>query len=30
VPDADLSVWRTIPALLGVVSLLYGLVVETQ
>lgn len=30
VPDADLSVWRTIPALVGVASLLYGLVVEAQ
>lgn len=30
VPDADLSAWRTIPALAGVASLLYGLVVEAQ
>ena len=30
VPDADLSVWRSIPALLGVAFLLYGLVMETR
>ena len=29
VPSEDLSVWRSIPALLGVVSLLYGLIWET-
>jgi hypothetical protein len=26
VPDVDLSVWRTLPALLGVALLIYGLV----
>lgn len=30
VPDVDLSVWRTIPALVGVGALLYGLVWETR
>jgi hypothetical protein len=29
-PWVDLSVWRTIPALLGVVSLLYGLIWESR
>lgn len=27
--SADLSVWRTIPALVGVVTLLYGLITDT-
>lgn len=30
VPDIDLSLWRTIPALVGVALLLYGLVWETR
>lgn len=30
VPDVDLSVWRTLPALLGVAALLYGLVWEAR
>jgi hypothetical protein len=30
VPNIDLSVWRTIPALLGVSLLVYGLVWETR
>jgi hypothetical protein len=30
VPDIDLSVWRTLPALAGIVILLYGLVWETR
>jgi hypothetical protein len=30
VPDIDLSVWRTLPALAGIVVLLYGLVWETR
>lgn len=30
VPDLDLSVWRTLPALAGIVILLYGLVWETR
>ncbi|CAA9336327.1 MAG: hypothetical protein AVDCRST_MAG89-2401 [uncultured Gemmatimonadetes bacterium] len=30
VPEIDLSVWRTLPALAGVVILLYGLVWETR
>lgn len=29
IPGADLSVWRSIPALLGVGALIYGLVWET-
>lgn len=29
-PDVDLSVWRTIPAVLAVLVLLYGLVWETR
>ena len=29
-PDLDLSVWRTLPALAGIVILLYGLVWETR
>lgn len=28
VPEADLSVWRTIPALVGIVLLLYGMITE--
>jgi hypothetical protein len=30
VPAVDLSVWRTLPALAGIVILLYGLVWETR
>jgi energy-converting hydrogenase Eha subunit G len=30
VPDIDLSLWRTIPALIGVSLLVYGLVWETR
>jgi hypothetical protein len=30
VPGIDLSVWRTLPALAGIVILLYGLVWETR
>ncbi|MBW3572731.1 MAG: hypothetical protein KY467_16675 [Gemmatimonadetes bacterium] len=30
VPTMDLSLWRTLPALAGVVILLYGLVWETR
>jgi hypothetical protein len=30
VPAIDLSVWRTLPALLGVALLVYGLVWETD
>jgi hypothetical protein len=30
VPNIDLSVWRTIPALIGVSLLVYGLVWETR
>lgn len=30
VPNIDLSVWRTIPALVGVSLLVYGLVWETR
>jgi len=30
VPETDLSVWRTLPALLGVAILLYGLIWETK
>lgn len=30
VPDVDLSLWRTIPAVIGVVILLYGLIWETS
>ncbi len=30
VPDVDLSIWRTIPAVLGVAVLLYGLIWETR
>lgn len=29
VPEMDLSLWRTVPALLGVALLLYGLVWDT-
>ncbi|MEO8217608.1 MAG: DUF5985 family protein [Acidobacteriota bacterium] len=29
VPDVDLSVWRTLPALIGIAVLLYGLIWET-
>jgi hypothetical protein len=30
VPDVDLSLWRTIPAVLGVAVLLYALIWETR
>jgi hypothetical protein len=30
VPDTDLSVWRTLPALAGLGVLLYGLIWETR
>jgi len=30
VPDVDLSLWRTIPAVAGVIILLYGLIWETR
>ena len=30
VPTIDLSVWRTVPALAGILILLYGLVWETR
>lgn len=30
VPDVDLSLWRTIPAVAGVAILLYGLIWETS
>lgn len=30
VPEVDLSLWRTIPAVLGVAVLLYGLIWETR
>lgn len=30
VPDADLSVWRTLPAVAGLAALLYGLVWESR
>lgn len=30
VPTVDLSMWRTLPALVGVALLLYGLVWETR
>lgn len=30
VPDTDLSIWRTLPALAGLGVLLYGLVWETR
>lgn len=30
VPDVDLSLWRTIPALIGISLLIYGLVWETR
>jgi hypothetical protein len=29
-PDVDLSVWRTLPAVLGVALLIYGLVWDTD
>lgn len=28
-PDVDLALWRSVPALLGVATLLYGLIWET-
>ena len=30
IPEADLSVWRSIPAVLGVSAFLYGLVLEAR
>ena len=30
VPEVDLSLWRTIPAVVGVLVLLYGLIWETS
>jgi hypothetical protein len=30
VPDMDLSVWRSFPALAGLLALIYGLVWETR
>lgn len=30
VPDIDLSAWRTLPALAGVLLLIYGMVEESQ
>lgn len=30
VPDVDLSLWRTIPAVIGIGILLYGLIWETS
>ena len=30
VPGADLSTWRTIPALIGVLLLIYGMIWETR
>jgi Family of unknown function (DUF5985) len=30
VPEVDLSLWRSLPAVVGVVLLLYGLVWETR
>ena len=30
VPDVDLSLWRSFPALAGLLALLYGLVWETR
>ena len=29
-PEVDLSVWRSVPALLGLGALLYGLIWETE
>jgi hypothetical protein len=29
-PDSDLSLWRSLPALLGLMALLYGLIWETN
>jgi hypothetical protein len=29
-PDVDLSLWRNLPALLGLAALLYGLIWETE
>jgi heme/copper-type cytochrome/quinol oxidase subunit 4 len=29
-PDVDLSLWRTLPALAGLIVLIYGLVWETR
>lgn len=30
VPDVDLSVWRTVPALVGIALLVYGFVWDTR
>jgi len=30
VPETDLSAWRTVPALIGVASLVYGLIWESR
>jgi heme/copper-type cytochrome/quinol oxidase subunit 4 len=30
IPDVDLSLWRTIPAVIGIAILLYGLIWETS
>ena len=30
VPSVDLSVWRSLPALVGLLALLYGLIWETR
>ena len=30
VPEVDLSLWRTLPALVGILVLVYGLVWETR
>lgn len=29
-PDVDLSVWRLVPALLGIAALCYGLIMEAE
>ena len=29
-PNADLSIWRLVPALLGIAALCYGLVLEAE
>ena len=30
IPDVDISMWRSVPALIGVALLLYGLIWETR
>ena len=30
IPDVDLSIWRTVPAVIGVAILLYGLIWESS